>query len=62
MLVNSVWQDVGKFRHFGNILQVFVKFLTVYFLFGKIANLFWQICFISGLIFLLQMGKYWNII
>ena len=52
----SVWPDLAKFRHFGNILQVFGKFLTVYFLFGKIVNLLWQICYTSGLIFIVANG------
>ena len=37
---------MAKFRHFG-------KFLTVYFLFGKIVNLH----FISGLIFIIENGQ-----
>ena len=48
--------DLAQFRHFGNILQVFGKFLTVYFLFGKIVNLLWQICYTSGLIFIVANG------
>ena len=44
-------------------LQVFGKFLTVYFLFGKVLSLLWQICDIIGLIFnKLQMAKSWKII
>ena len=27
----AVWPDLAKFRHFGKSLQVFGKFLTVYF-------------------------------
>ena len=30
-----VWPDLAKFHHFGKNLQIFGKFLTVYFLLGK---------------------------
>ena len=43
---------MAKFRHFGQSLQVFGKFWTVYFLFGKMLSLFWQIWYIIGLIFM----------
>ena len=39
----SVWPDLAKFRHFGKSFLVFDKFLTVYFLFGKMLSLLWQI-------------------
>ena len=57
-----VWHDLAKFLHFGYSLQVFGKFLTVYFFFGKISRILWQICDIIGLFSLLQMAKYWEII
>ena len=44
MTENPVCPDLAKFRHFGKILQVFGKLLTVYFL-------FWRIDYIIGLIF-----------
>ena len=37
----SVWPYCTKFRHLGKILQVFGKFLTVDFLFGKMFNILW---------------------
>ena len=36
---------------FGESSRAFGKFLTVYFLFGKLLSLLWQICDIIGLIF-----------
>ena len=39
---HSVWPDFVKFRQFGKSFQVFVNFLTVYFLFGKMLSLLWQ--------------------
>ena len=56
--LHPVWPDLVKFHHFRKRLQVFGKFLTVYFLFGKMLSLLWQICDIIGL----QMAKYWKII
>ena len=37
-------------------LQVFGKFLMVYFLFGKMPSLLWPICDIIGLIFIATNG------
>ena len=45
-----VWPDLAQFRHFG-------KFLTVYFLFGKMLNLLLQISYIFGLIFIVAEGQ-----
>ena len=42
---------------FGKIVQVFVGFLTVYFLFDKMFNIVWQICCIPGLIFIFANGQ-----
>ena len=53
----SVWPDLAKFRHFGNILQVFGNFLTVYFLFGKMLSLLWRIRCTIGLIFIVAYGQ-----
>ena len=53
----SVWPDLARFRHFGKSLQVFGKFLTVYFLFGKILSLLWPIRDIIGLIFIAANGQ-----
>ena len=52
----AVWPDLAKFRHFGTILQVFGQFLTVYLLLVKLVNLLWQICYNTGLIFIVANG------
>ena len=52
----AVWPDLAKFRHFGTILQVFGQFLTVYLLLVKLVNLLWQICYDTGLIFIVANG------
>ena len=53
-----MWPDLVKFRQFGKSLQVlFGKFLTVYFLFGKMQSTLWQICVIIGLIFIAWNGQ-----
>ena len=44
-----MWPD-AKFRHFG-------KSLLVYFSFGKMLSLLWQICDIIGLIFIVANGQ-----
>ena len=54
---SSVWPDLAKFLHFGKILQVFGNILKVYFLFGEILNLLWQICCITGQIFIVTNGQ-----
>ena len=41
---SSVWPDLAKFHHFCKSLQVFGKLLTVYFLFGKMLSILWEIC------------------
>ena len=38
----SVGPKLGKFRYFGKNVKVFGHFLNVYFTFGKILNLLWQ--------------------
>ena len=50
----------AKFHHSGKSLPVFGKFLTVYFLFGKILNLLLQICDIIGLIITVANGQIWK--
>ena len=52
-----MWPDLAKFCHFGKKLQVFGKFLKVYFLFGKMLSILWQICDIFGLNFLFAIGQ-----
>ena len=46
-----------KFRHFGKSLQVFDKFLAVYFLFGKMLSLLRQICDLNRLNFIVASGQ-----
>ena len=48
---------LAKFHHFAKSLQVFGKFLTVYFLFGNMLSHLWQICDIIGLIFHFPNGQ-----
>ena len=43
--------------HLGKILQAFGNFLTVYFLFGKMLGLLWQICYTIGLNFIVVNGQ-----
>ena len=43
-----VWPDLAKFHHFCNILWIFVKWLRVYSVFGKMFNLLWQNCIVFG--------------
>ena len=54
---SPVWPDLAKFCHFGKSLQVFGKFLTVYFLFGKMLSILWQIWDIIGIIFIAANGQ-----
>ena len=42
------WPDLAKFRHFGNNLQVFGKFLPVYFYLGKMLSQVWKIYWANG--------------
>ena len=50
---DKIWRN---FCHFSKSLQVFGKFLTVYFLFGKMLSTLWQICDIIGLILIAAKG------
>ena len=52
----AVWPDLAKFHHFGKSLQI-NQFFTVYFWFGKMLSLIWQICDIIGLIFIVANGQ-----
>ena len=45
---DQIWQ---------NSLQVFGKFLMVYFLFDKLLSLLWQICDIIGLILIVAIDQ-----
>ena len=53
----AVWPDLTKFRHFGKKCHAFCKFLTFYFLFGKMLSLLLQIWYIIVLIFILADGQ-----
>ena len=53
----AVWPDLAKFCHFGKSFPVSGKFLTVYFLVGKILSWLWQFCDIIGLIFIAANGQ-----
>ena len=53
----TVWPDLSKFRHFGNILWIVVKWLRVYSLLGKSLNLLWQNCNVFGLPFNAVRGQ-----
>ena len=55
VMPTAVWPDLAKFCHFGKTLQV--KFLKVYFLFGKVLSLLWQIWYIIGLILIFANGQ-----
>ena len=51
---DQIWRN---FTTLAKKLQVFGKFLTVYFLCGKMLCLLWQICAIIGLIFIVTNGQ-----
>ena len=55
--IPSAWPDLTKFCHFCKDFQVSGKYLTVYFLFGKMFSLLWQIWYIIGLIFIVANGQ-----
>ena len=56
------WKQCDQiWRIFTTLAKVY-KFLTFYFLFGKMLSLLWQICDIIGYFSLLQMAKYLKII
>ena len=54
-----MWPDLAKFRHFGKSLKVFGTVLMVYFLFGKMLSVLWQIC---DIIFIVANDQIWKII
>ena len=39
----SVWPDLVRFHHFGNILKVIGYFISVYLVFHTILNILWHI-------------------
>ena len=51
---DQIWQNL---RHFGKNFKVFGNILMVNFLFVKMLKLLWQICFITGLIFVVAKGQ-----
>ena len=54
---HPVWPDWAKFCHFGKSLLVLGRFLTVYFLLGKMLSILLQICDIIVLIFITANGQ-----
>ena len=54
---HPVWPDLATFCHLGKSLQVFGKFLTVYFLIGIILSPPGQTCDIIWLIFIVANGQ-----
>ena len=56
-LLLSVWPDLAKFHHFVKSFQATVKILMVYFLFGKMLSLLWQICDMIVLIVIIANGQ-----
>ena len=52
----TVLTDLAKYRHFGKRVQVW-QILMVYFLFGKMLSLLWQICDVIGLVFIVANGQ-----
>ena len=55
-LLQPMWPDLAKFRHFGKIFKVFGNFSRLYLLFGKILSLLWPILFTFGQIFIYVIG------
>ena len=51
---DQIWQN---FTTLTKSFQVLGKIMTVYFLFGKMLCLLWQICNIVGLIFSIANGQ-----
>ena len=57
-LARALWPYFVKFGHFGaKVYNNFGKFLTLYFLFGKILIILWQVCDIIGLFFIAANGQ-----
>ena len=42
-MLEPVWPGLVKFRHLDKLSNFFGKLLRVYFVFGKIFNIFWQL-------------------
>ena len=55
--LQAVWPDWVKFHHFGKIFKVLGNILWVYLLFGKISDLFWQILYAIGQVFIDVNGQ-----
>ena len=53
----AVWTDLAKFRYSDNIFWIFVKWLRVYSVFGKLLNLLWQNCNVFGQPFNVVYGQ-----
>ena len=57
LALTSVTRFGEMVSYFGENLHVFGKFLTVYFLPGRMVSLLWLICYIVGLIFIVANGQ-----
>ena len=54
----SVWRDLAKTRHFGNILKAFGYFINLHLAFGIIFKLLWQTFYAIGQILIRVAAKF----
>ena len=59
-VLNSVWPDLAKFHHFGEILKVYGNLMRVSLAFGITLNLLRQIFILLDKFSLVQMTEYWT--
>ena len=52
----SMWPDLAKFRHFGNILKVFGDYVRAFLVLGKNLNLLWSTFYAIGQILIVAYG------
>ena len=62
MILRTVWPNLVKFRHLGNIVKLFGKFYCSFSTYGIILYLLWQKIEAFGQIFFIDDGQYWKII
>ena len=55
--LNAVWQNLAKFTTLAKLYKSLCKFLSVDLIFGKVLRLLRQICYITGLIFIVANGQ-----
>ena len=53
----SVLPNLVKFRHFGKMIWIFVKWVRDYLVFGKTLDILWQNCFVFGQLFNVVNGQ-----